>query len=135
MKKIFSIFIILLLIFPAVFADGSFHIYDSDMWRLGREQQQLVAINYQEGFENMLISVDITEDIQGEKAVWIFPVPSNPDKVTIDILKGYPRLSGKDIDSEFNDAVGDVGWYSVGYSLFPISLPFAFFGYFGFFGI
>lgn len=127
MKKIFLIFIILLLLCPIVFADGMIHIYDKDMWTLGMENQQLVAINYENGFENMLISVDITDDIHGEKAVWIFPIPSNPDKVVIDILKGYPRFWGKDIDSEYNDAVGGVGLFMAGYSLFPISIPVVFF--------
>ena len=126
MKKIFSIFIILLLVCPIVFADGMIHIYDEDMWTLGMENQQLVAINYEDGFENMLISVDITDDIHGEKAVWIFPIPSNPDRVVIDILKGYPRFYGKDIDSEYNDAVKGVSWAMVGYSTFPLGIPIAF---------
>ena len=131
MKKIFSIFIILLLFCPLVFADGMIHIYDRDMWRLGSENQQLVAINYQDGFENMLISIDINDDIHGEKAVWIFPVPSNPDQVVIDILKGYPRFWGKDIDSQFNDIVGGVGIGMVVYSTFPLPIFMAPLAYFG----
>ncbi|MDI3474060.1 MAG: hypothetical protein PWR30_383 [Candidatus Woesearchaeota archaeon] len=123
MKKIlFSIFIILLLVCPLVVADGAILVYDEDMWRLGIENQQFAVINYEDGFENMLISVDITDDIHGEKAVWIFPVPSNPDMIVIDILKGYPRFNGKDIDSQYNEAVNLVERFTTFYSLFPLSI-------------
>mgnify|MGYP006293187801 CR=1 FL=1 len=131
MKKTFSIFVILLFLCPLVFGDGMIHIYDMDMWRLGSEDQQLVAINHQDGFENMLISVDIGDDVEGEKAVWIFPVPSAPDQVEIDILKGYPNFRGKDIDSQFNDVVGGVAIGMVAYSTFPLPFfmfPLAYFG-------
>jgi len=78
-----------------VSADGGIVIYDPDMfrWELQDMDQQLCAINYENGFENMLLSVDVS-DLHGEKAVWIFPVPAKPDKTVIDIIKGFPRLWG-----------------------------------------
>jgi len=132
MKKIFSIFLIILLLCPAVLADGMVHIYDRDMWNLASENQQLAAINYKDGFENMLISIGLNDDIHGEKAVWMFPVPANPDDVVIDILKGFPLLQGKDIDTVYNTAVGVSGLFMAGYSTFPlgslVALPFIFVG-------
>jgi hypothetical protein len=83
---------------PSVFADGGLVIYDPDMlgWELQDMDQQLCAINYENGFENMLLSVDVS-DLHGEKAVWIFPVPAKPDETGIGIIKGFPRLWGYDV--------------------------------------
>jgi len=88
------------------FADGGIVIYDPDMWRwqLQDMNQQLCTINYENGFENMLLSVDVT-DLHGEKAVWIFPVPAKPDKTVIDIIKGFPRLRGYDVEKKVDETI------------------------------
>jgi hypothetical protein len=123
-KKIIPLILILiLLIFPtAVFADGAMYIYDRDQWGLGKENQQQVAINYQDGYQNMLISINLSDELHGEKAVWIFPVPATPEKVAIDILKGYPTFNGQDVDSKYDRDVKSVGYGMAGYSTFPIGL-------------
>ena len=91
-----------------VSADGGIVIYDPDMfrWELQDMDQQLCAINYENGFENMLLSVDVS-DLHGEKAVWIFPVPAKPDKTVIDIIKGFPRLWGYDVKRETDETISD----------------------------
>ncbi len=93
---------------PPVSADGGMVIYDPDMfrWELQDMNQQLCAINYENGFENMLLSVDVS-DLHGEKAVWIFPVPAKPDKTVIDIIKGFPRLWGYDVKEKTDDTISD----------------------------
>ena len=126
-----SLFIMLLVLSSFVFiqqvsADGMIYVEpdDPDMyWGLITEYQQLAAINYENGFENMLISVDLPKDVDGEKAVWIFPIPSTPDRVVIDVLKGYPTLDGDDIDREYEDTLNNVGLVMVGYSTFPLCVP------------
>lgn len=92
-----------------VSADGMIHIYDPDMrwWRLQGEDQQLCAINYEDGFENMILSVDIG-DLHGEKAVWIFPVPAKPDMTAIDIIEKFPRLWGYDVHEKAGEVISDV---------------------------
>lgn len=119
MRKALVVALAVLFFCPIIFADGMFFIYDDDSWNLRSENQQLAAINYEDGFENMLISVDIGEEVSGEKAVWVFPVPSSPDKVTIDILKGFPRFMGVDIDLEYGLAVERVGLFMVAYATLP----------------
>lgn len=101
------LFILLSFVFVQLaFADGGIVIYDPDMWRwqLQDMNQQLCAINYENGFENMLLSVDVT-DLRGEKAVWIFPVPAEPDKAAIDIIKGFPRLWGYDLKKRTDENI------------------------------
>jgi hypothetical protein len=102
-------FILLSFVFvPPVSADGGIIIYDPDMslWELQDMDKQLCAINYENGFENMLLSVDVS-NLHGEKAVWIFPVPAKPDKIAIDIIKGFPRLLGYDIKDKANEKLSD----------------------------
>lgn len=131
-KSILIILILALLILPTtVFADGAMYIYDRDQWNLGKENQQQVAINYQDGYQNMLISINLSDELHGERAVWIFPVPATPEKVAIDILKGYPTFNGQDIDSKYDREVKNIGYGMAGYSTFPIGLI----GMFGFMGM
>jgi len=81
-KKIKSIFLafyiwLLFVFVHSAYADGMFYKRYSDniMWELQNVGQQLCAINYESGLEKMLLYVDL-KDLQGEKAVWIFPVPA-----------------------------------------------------------
>ena len=111
MKKIFSLitFVLLFSLFiPAASADGFIHIYDKDMWNLFNEEQQFSAINYKDGFQNMILTVDTGEELKGEKAVWIFPVPAKPDKTVINIVKGFPQLMGYDVEDKADESISDV---------------------------
>jgi len=111
MKKIFS-FITIVLLFPSFIptasADGFIHVYDRDMWRLFNEEQQFCAINYQDGLQHMILTVDTGEELTGDKAVWIFPGPAKPDKTVINIVKGFPRLTGYDIEERVDDSISVV---------------------------
>ncbi len=44
-------------------------------------------------------------NLGGKQAVWIFPVPANPEETKIDIIKGFPRLTGSDIKSAARQSV------------------------------
>lgn len=97
----------LLLIFStSVLADGFVHIYDPDLnsWELKKEQRQLCAINYTNGLEKMILAIEVG-DLQGEKAVWILPVPAEPDKTVIDIIKKFPRLWGYEIKEAMREVI------------------------------
>lgn len=101
---------VLLLLFStsSVSADGALvnRIHDVDMfyWELQDMDQQFCAVNYEDGFENMLLAVDVG-DLQGDKAVWIFPVPANPNDTTIDVIKGFPILYGYDVKRRADDII------------------------------
>jgi hypothetical protein len=111
MKKIFSFFALVLLFslfIPAVFADGFIHSYDKDMWSLFNEEQQFCAINYKDGFQNMILTVDTGQELTGDKAVWIFPVPAKPEKIAINIVKGFPQLLGYDVQDKADESISNV---------------------------
>lgn len=108
MKKVISIGLTLLLIFPSIaFADGMIHIEDPDMyyWRVYDENQQLCAINYENGYQNMILTVDINNMNIGQRGVWIFPVPASPDKTVIDIVKGFPNMGGNNVKSQVDGTI------------------------------
>jgi len=101
--KFFSVLAIFSLFIPWIsepaIADGGFGVYDRDMdsWRLQDMKEQAAAINYENGMENMILTINPTE-LRGEKAVWVFPVPAAPQKTAVDIIAGFPRFSGRDVE-------------------------------------
>lgn len=122
MKRMPAAFLVLVLLSTTVLADGMIHIYNNDQWNLQPENQQMAAIHYENGYQNMLITVDLQQDTPGERAIWIFPVPATPDKVSIDIMKGFPQLGGRELDRDFRDSTIGVTALSVGLAAFPATL-------------
>lgn len=132
MKKIFSLITIVLLFSLFILdasADGFIHIriYDENIWNLFNEEQQFCAINYKDGFQNMILTVDTGEELRGEKAVWIFPVPAKPNKTVINIVKGFPQVRGYDVEDKADESISGVframratQIYTLVYTLFGI---------------
>jgi|GEM_PF-1067531 len=88
-------FLLLLFSQPAS-ADGVGWIQDPDMaWRFMPESKQFAVINYEQGVEKLLLTVEA--DLRGEKAVWIFPVPAEPEQTRIDVLAEFPYFYGQDV--------------------------------------
>ena len=100
-------FISFLLLTNLVSADGMIHVYDPDMqWGLFPEEQQLCAINYENGIQKMILTVGFRE-MEGERAVWVFPIPSEPDDTSIDIIKGFPQLLGYDVMDRIDESISN----------------------------
>lgn len=106
MRKILSAFfgcILLLLVLltvplKTVFADGvMIRIpHDDTSWNYSDETNQEVFINYEAGLQKMVIAVE-GQTNNNERIFWIFPVPADPEKVTIDIVKKLPDFEGSRI--------------------------------------
>lgn len=109
MKKIFSLIMLSLSLFLAVFlfvpnsvlADGMMVRNDpfSDRWDYADESNQQAYINYENGLQKMIISVGAEEE-DGNGTVWLFPVPAEPSKVKIDVVKNLPKLEGEEISEK-----------------------------------
>ena len=122
MRKALSLFFILLLLVPYAAADGMIFVADRDMWYLQPEQNQLAAINYEDGMENLLISVSPGADLAGDRAAWVFPVPADPANVKVDVLKNYPRFTGSLFEDRYLTTVTTATAASVLYATFPVSI-------------
>lgn len=130
MKKVAAILLIILFLFPFATADGMILVQDRDLWTLQSEQQQAAWIYFENGIENLLISINPGTDLNGTRGVWIFPVPAPPGSVAIDVVKGYPNFQGDDIDTTYTETVALSSLTMIGYATFPFSvltgIPFAY---------
>jgi hypothetical protein len=113
-KTVFSLVIVSILLLPSLIApdfalaDGMVVRPDpfSDRWDYLGETNQQAFIHYENGFEKMILSVGMEET--SESAVWIFPIPSEPNKVVIDVVTQFPRLSGEEISKTAKSNLFDI---------------------------
>lgn len=119
MKKALSLLYVLLILFPYAAADGMIFTGDRDMWYLQPESNQIAAIHYENGVENLLIAVSPGTSFNGSRAVWVFPVPASPDTVKLDILKGFPLLHGDDLQDKYSGKVAETAAIQIAYATFP----------------
>jgi hypothetical protein len=79
-----------------VFGDGvAFRGRDFSSMYPVTEGQQRAVISHRGGIEKMLIAVSLELESE-DKALWIFPVPGDPNKVKPDIVDLFPQFSGRD---------------------------------------
>ena len=98
--KILSFLVVLLMLIPIASADGCswWYGYATDSFSPLSQSIQVCSIDYKNGREDMLISFKTR--LKGDKVVWIFPVPSKPEKIEIDILKEFPSYGGYEVKSK-----------------------------------
>ena len=101
MKHFFVIALALLLLSASVCADGMVVRPVNGEWHPYRESSQRAIINYENGYENLLLFVKTEGNPQTEKFVWIFPVPSKPEQIEITNLKGFPNFYGTEQKGQF----------------------------------
>jgi len=125
MKKIICLITLIVLTPPLVLADGMV-IPPVDPHIPLDENAQLAAINYQDGLEKMIISVNF--DMKDyDEAAWIFPVPAEPNSVVIDIINNFPRLSGDDVIRRARSDVDGIIYATTLTQIYPIFLFFPFY--------
>ncbi len=117
MKKLISIFLLCLVLMPLVFADGMVVIPRG----YGREGGQLAFIDYNEDtkLEKMILSIQV-DNIHGQKAAWVFPVPSTPSNVAIDVLQDIPRYSGTEVRSYARRVIDSIKDDVLIFQLWPV---------------
>lgn len=99
-NKAFAFLTILSILACSVHADGCGFWYDygTDRYNPLTQKSQTASIDYANGKEELLISINTR--LEGDKAVWIFPIPSEPGETDIDILKEFPEYYGDDVNSK-----------------------------------
>lgn len=117
MKKLISVFLLCLFLLPFVFADGMVirpHDYVV-------ERGQIAFIDYDQTakLEKMLVGIQ-TDDVHGEKAAWILPVPAPAIDVAIDVLPNMPSYYGQEVKSYARRVVDTLVEHSISYQIWPI---------------
>jgi hypothetical protein len=80
-----------------------------EAWAKVHERSQFAIINYQDRLEKMIVSIQVNAD-QLESAsemFWLFPVPSDPTDVSVDVMSIVPRLDGEPLGEFLQDEVAD----------------------------
>ena len=120
MKKIICLITLIVLTPSFVLADGVI-IPPVDPHIPLDENAQLAAINYQDGLEKMIISVNF--DMKDyDKAAWVFPVPAEPDYVVIDIINNFPRFTGQDVIQKARSDVDGIIFATSLTQIYPLFL-------------
>ena len=96
-----SLAVVALLWAGTVQADGISSYFDPlrEQWRLLEEPAQYAAITVRDGYETLLLKVDVQNSATPEEArqlVWITPIPAEASAVTVDVLRGFPRFGGEE---------------------------------------
>jgi hypothetical protein len=93
-KILFFIVGLVLGIVEAAFGDGvAYSGLDYSSMRPVKEGEQRAVIIHRNGIEKMLIAVSL-ELGDANKGLWIFPVPSDPNTVKLDVLDSFPVFEG-----------------------------------------
>ena len=131
MKKAWAIIVLSVLtttsflVTQPVLADGMLIAPDpyADRWDYSSENNQQAFINYENGSQKMIISIGM-ENEDNKAVVWVFPVPADPNKVTIDIIEDLPRFSGEEISGMAQaslDTARDVAQISQLYTIMHVA--------------
>lgn len=109
MKNFFSFLAVVIIILLSAFAFSSKTVFADGMmiepdpysgrWDYSDESNQQAFINYENGLQKMIISVGF-EIENNNGAVWLFPVPSDPNKIALNIIKNLPQLTGEEISEK-----------------------------------
>jgi len=105
-----SLLILVALLPPVVLGDGGafYRRPNIEDWISLPQEKQIGIINYKDGYEKLILVINVkNSSLQGDKAAWIFPVPSDPKDVNIDILDTVPTLEGNDIRDLADDAINE----------------------------
>lgn len=126
MKKIMVVVIPLIMVFSCfsqiAVADGGVIGYHYQTI-YHPENSQSAIINYKNGVQKMLISVNFTWS-ESDKSAWILPVPSKPEDTDVDVIDGAPTFSGYDVKEDGKEELKDDLALSLICYLSPPVLPF-----------
>jgi len=98
---VLTLFLYSQILAPTSKADGALFVYDpyASRWDTFDQNSQEAVITHRNGIERMMIAIDINIDKSNDRnAIWIFPVPSSPKDIKLDVTSEIPRFSGENVD-------------------------------------
>jgi hypothetical protein len=102
-------------------ADGGIFVVHQDYFYV-EEDSQFGVIDHADGIQSLFISVSFAWQ-ESSKTAWIFPVPSDPNRVEASIVDGDVSFAGTDIVESARDEVVEAAQeFTAGYCL-SFALP------------
>jgi len=95
----------------------------SSGFTLRPEVHKNASIFYDKGKETMFLSVEPDIGKSATKAVWLFPLPSAPEKVSAKIIRELPGFSGTEMSSELRTPTAGVSAAISGTTTVPVAPP------------
>ncbi len=124
-KKVISILIVLVYIslpfLAPVTADGGIFGKRDTIFYI-KENTQYAVIHHLAGKQNMIVSVNFDWE-ESNKTAWIFPIPSDPEKVDIDVADGVPIFRGNDVVKEAKEDLSEALNLFLGSYLISVAIP------------
>ena len=121
MKRILSLALVILILSSNVLADGGTYViysYGQDTLSLVPESRQYAFISHENGLEELRIAVKA--DLNGTQAFWILPLPARPGDISVDVLSGFPKLRGYEVESRVGYLVNQAYPLMVLTQMYPI---------------
>ncbi len=118
-KKILVLLVLIALLMPllpSAFADGmGFYRPHSVVvspepdltegeWKLLAERGQTALIDYENGKEYLTIAINV-EKADAEEAIWIFPIPADPDKTNLNMNAEIPPFFGDEVYTKAGEKI------------------------------
>jgi len=116
MKKLIAMFLLCLFLVPLVLADGM--IIKPHDYIVEKGQVAYIDYNKDAKLEKMLLGIQL-DNVHDQKAAWIFPVPSSPNDVAIDVLPNLPNYYGQEVKSYARNIIDGIVRNLVAYQLWP----------------
>ncbi len=92
---------------PRALADGkAFRWTEQGSTQPILEREQRAAILHRDGVQRMVIAVNLELE-DDAAAVWVFPVPGQPDNVTADVIDAFPEFHGRDPRRAARNKIGE----------------------------
>lgn len=90
----------------------------SDAWTYGDDSLEQSFINFENGTEKLIISLDIKKT--SRDAVLVIPIPADPGSVKADILSETPRFDGYDVSKRAQENLSHIRDSLLATQIYPI---------------
>ena len=111
-QKAFSLYVVLtFLSIPIIglaMGDGGVFGKYGSVFQL-EQNSQIGVINHDNGYQKMIISINFDWE-DSTNTAWIFPIPSAPQYVNVDLAGGVPTIDGEDVMQEAKEDITGSFW-------------------------
>jgi len=87
------------------------------------EKEQRAVIIYNNGIEKLLIAVSLELESE-DKALWIFPLPSDPNKIKTEVVDSFPNFTGENPHNQVKELINRA--FNIALSTQIYTMPFSF---------
>jgi hypothetical protein len=86
------------------------------------ETTQYAVIDHTKGIQSMFVSINFNWE-ESEKTAWIFPVPSDPAEIDVEVADGIPIFHGNDIEEDAHSELSETAGITLFSYLLSAAIP------------